>query len=97
MMRAPIDAMHSELSLYAAQLAGAPTEQPVPDYAARAADDRASVRQIRVNTGRTVTVVRNVYPYAQDDQGYWWTCNPQRGWVPVASNSRALLAALADD
>lgn len=42
MMRAPIDAMHSELDQYAAQLAGAPVEAPVPDYAARAADRRAA-------------------------------------------------------
>jgi hypothetical protein len=28
--------------------------------------------------------------------GGWWTLNPQHGFVPVASNSRALLAALSE-
>ncbi len=29
--------------------------------------------------------------------GAWWTLNPQTGFVPVASNSRALLFAISEN
>lgn len=32
-------------------------------------------------------------PAPNAPNGEWWTLNPQRGWVPVASNSRGLLDA----
>lgn len=42
MMKAPIDRMHSELDYYAAQLAGAPVEAPIPDNRAREHDECAA-------------------------------------------------------
>lgn len=33
-------------------------------------------------------------PSPSAPNGGWWALNPQKGFVPVASNSRALLAAL---
>lgn len=36
------------------------------------------------------------FEYVQDTEGHWWTLNPQRGWAPVPSNSRGLLAAIQD-
>ena len=35
-------------------------------------------------------------PTPSAPNGEWWTCNPQRGFVPVPSNSRALVAAIAE-
>lgn len=35
--------------------------------------------------------------YQEASTGDWWTCNPQHGFVPVASNSRALQAAIAGE
>ena len=40
-------------------------------------------------------ITRTVYPYHMDTRGDWWTVNPQRGWVRVPSDGRALLATLA--
>lgn len=49
------------------------------------------------------TVVRRVgaqgeyaetLPTPSAPHGEWWTQNPQRGWVPVPSNGRALLSAI---
>jgi hypothetical protein len=34
-------------------------------------------------------------PTPSAPNGEYWTLNPQRGYVPVASNSRALVAALS--
>lgn len=34
-------------------------------------------------------------PTAAAPHGEWWTLNPQHGYVPVPSNSRALMAAVA--
>lgn len=33
-------------------------------------------------------------PTRSAPNGEWWTLNPQRGFVPVDSNARGLLAAL---
>jgi hypothetical protein len=35
--------------------------------------------------------------FYEDTRGGWWVLNPQRGFVPIASNSRSLLAALAEE
>lgn len=55
----------------------------------------------------TKTVVRRVgkvaaeyyftLPTPNAPNGEWWTCNPQQGFVPVPSNGRGLLAALAEE
>ena len=34
-------------------------------------------------------------PTLSAPNGEWWTLNPQRGFVPVPSNGRALLSCLA--
>ena len=42
-------------------------------------------------------IVRRVGPqreFYQDTDHQWWTVNPQHGWVPVPSNSRALRASI---
>jgi len=35
-------------------------------------------------------------PTSSAPNGEWWVFNPQRGWVPVPSNGRALRAAIAE-
>lgn len=47
---------------------------------------------------RRVGVVGEYYfeaPSPSAPNGAWWTLNPQKGFVPIPSNSRALHAALA--
>lgn len=34
-------------------------------------------------------------PLPNAPNGEWWTFNPQKGWVPIPSNGRALMAARA--
>jgi hypothetical protein len=36
-------------------------------------------------------------PTPSAPHGEWWVLNEQRGFVPIASNSRGLIAALANE
>jgi hypothetical protein len=59
-----------------------------------------AVRAIQTAYGKR-HVVRRIGSYVETiptpaaPNGEWWVLNPQKGYVPVASNSRALLHTLA--
>jgi len=51
---------------------------------------KAVVRRFGVSGEYVETI-----PTPSAPHGEFWTLNPQRGWVPVPSNGRALRAAIA--